>query len=356
MLQRLRRLSGLDHPAAAFLSIAAAILSIALAELVLSSLFRAGLSSGPDPGRNPHGRRDWDDYIARTSVPRPPEIRILVLSNSQARAPELPADMGYPWLLQERLNQERVGPPVRVVNWSYGPNRVPEAIILLARARELDPDVLVAVEPPNWFREEDYVYQSRPTPLSMFPGDVVDTAWLYRDRFPAEFRRHYLRPVHFVNAGLARYLPTYRYRDWALSFAKDRVSWVRPFVPEREEAGWFMTGGQRRQPLRRPPAAAPPAAWPHPALLRMFIETAAPLRARKVFVLQPNPYRVDPGLRPLEALHERLARSGWAVWDMMAAVPWPQFLEGNVHFAAAGHRAFADRLAARLRPLLERPE
>jgi len=39
---------------------------------------------------------------------------------------------------------------------------------------------------------------------------------------------------------------------------------------------------------------------------------------------------------------------------MMGAVPWPLFLEGNVHFTAPGHVIFAELLARRIEPLLGR--
>jgi hypothetical protein len=340
------KLSRLHHPATY------AITSIILAEFLLSGFFHRRLSADLEEGRNPHARRNWDEYIRRTSIPQASEIRILLLSNSQARAPELTPERSYPWLLQQRLNRERRGRPVRVVNWSFGPNRVPEAIILLARARDLNPDVVLAVLPPTWFQEEDYLHNSRPTPLSMFPSDVVDTAWLYRDRFPKEFRDHYIRPVQVVDALLARYLPTYRYRDWPVSFLRNRLPWLEPFIPERDRAAWFMRGQQQPRPLTRRPVVDIGEFWPHPRLMRMFTEAAAPLRATKVFVLQPLPYHSERPLKGLVPMREHLQRSGWLDWNMAQVVPWPHFLEGNVHLTAEGHAIFAQMLGDRVETLL----
>jgi len=144
--------------------------------------------------------------------------------------------------LQDLLNEGRTGPPVRVVNWSYGPNRVPEAVVLLARAQELRPHVMLAVFHPGWFQQADYDWAGKPTPLSMFPGDVVDTAWLYRDRLPAAFRSHYLRPVTAVSALFASAWPNYRFRDLP-------VSWLQVTLRE----------GQNRQVRRMTAAAGHPA-------------------------------------------------------------------------------------------------
>ena len=76
---------------------------------------------------------------------------------------------------------------VRVVNWSVAGTRVPEAIVLLARARELQPDIVLSVFPPNWFDGADYLEGDRPVRLARLESDLSDTAWFYRDGLPREF-------------------------------------------------------------------------------------------------------------------------------------------------------------------------
>jgi hypothetical protein len=343
------KLARLHHPASY------AVAFLLLGEIVFPTALRHRLETSEERGRNPRGRRNWDEYVAKTSVRRPGERVVLLVSNSQGRGPEVPVEETYPQLLQARLSRERPGARVRVVNWSFGPDRVPEAILLLARAQDLDPDVLLVVQPPNWFREEDYTYHSRPTPLAMFPSDLVDTAWIYRSRLPPDFVSHYIKPVQAVDAVLARGLPSYRYRDWPVSFFRHELPWLEAFVPERDRAAWFLEGRQRFRTLQEQPRLDPAllgSPWPHPTLLRLFTEAAEPLRAHKVFVFQPHPFAVPPHEAAFLALREYLLAHGWRVWDMMKAVPWPFFLEGNVHFAARGHRIFAERLARRIEPLL----
>lgn len=331
-----------------------ALAGILAAEQALPRVIYAPLDPGRRLARNAHLRRDWDNYIRVTSVPRDPEVRVLLLSNSQGNGPEYPDRAIYPWLLQDALNDGRTGPPVRVVNWSFGPNRVPEAIVLLARAQELRPHLVLAAFHPTWFQAADYEFQGKPTPLAMFPGDVVDTAWLYRERLPPAFDAHYVKPVTAVSALFARHWPTYRFRDLPVSWLQANAPWFRPFVPEGEWAAWSLSGRARRSRLQSQPVARPFVHVPHAALMDMFGEAAGRLGAPRVFVFQPHYYLLlQPSDVPL-AVTRALEAKGFQVWDMSHAVPWQEFLEGqNIHLADDGHRTFARALAERIRPLLD---
>jgi hypothetical protein len=329
-----------------------ALLWIVVAEAALGHVLRARVAATFDTARNAHARRDWDNYVRRTSVPRPPERRILLLSNSQGRGPEYPSDRIYPSRLQRELNAGRVGSPVRVVNWSFGPNRVPEAVLLLARARQLRPDVVIAVFPPIWFQDEDYEVGGQPTPLSMFPSDLVDTAWHHRRALPPAFVDHYLSPLLALDALFARRWPTWRYRDLPISALAARASWVEAFMPDRERAAWFYEGINARVRVRSRTPADISGRWPNAALMGFFTDAASGLEARRIFVLEPHYYRITGGREILAPLRERLVRGGFEVWDMMEAVPWPEFFEG-VHLTDAGHAVFARELAARVRPVVD---
>jgi hypothetical protein len=337
----------LPHPAVY------ALVWIALAEVALSTSFRARVSASFDPVRNAYARRGWDEYTRRTSIPHPPERRILLLANSQGRGPEYPSGRIYPSLLQLELNRERAGPPVRLVNWSFGPNRVPETVLLLARARALRPDVVVAVFPPTWFQDEDYAVAGAPTPLSMFPSDLADTAWLYRRELPPAFADYYLKPVGLIDALFARGWPAWPYRDLPLSAFEARAAWVETFMPDRDRAAWFLRGTSSPRRVRSQPPANISGRWPNASLMGWFTDAAEALHAKRVFVLQPHYYRIVGGREVLVPLREGLLRSGFEVWDMMESVPWPEFLEESVHLTESGHAAFAHELAERLRPVLQ---
>lgn len=322
-----------------------ALAAVALVETALPRLIESHLPRGE--GRNPRLLRDWDRYVAETAVAAAGERRILVLSNSQGRGPEHPPERIYPSLIARRLAEG--GERVRVVNWSVAPSRVPEAITLLARAQDLSPDVVLAVFPANWFAAEDHATRSGPTPLSMFESDVTDTAWLYRERLPPEFVRHYLTPRTAWTALLARGWPCYRFRDLPAFWASRHLPWARPLLPEAARARWYDTELERAPRRRLGPAPEFPVRDPYPALVSMFDEAAARLGARRVFVLQPLWFEVHPRHVPSVArLKRELAWRGWEVWDMTAAVPWTEFLEGSVHLTERGHHIFAELLAARL--------
>ena len=331
-----------------------ALAGLLAGEAVLPRVLYRPLDPAARYGRNPHLRRDWDNYIQVTAAPRPHEKRVLLLSNSQGNGPEYPDRAIYSWLLQDLLNEGRSGPPVRVVNWSFGPNRVPEAIALLARAQDLQPDLTLAIFHVGWFQPADYTFEGRPTPLAMFPGDVVDTAWLYRDRLPAPYREHYLRPINALNATFARFWPTYRFRDLPVSWLQVNEPWFRPFMPEGEWAAWFLAARARRSRLQAQPIAGllPPA--PEPALIEMFCQVSERLPGRRVFVYQPHYYQLRRAALPEDRVKPVLERRGFQVWDMSDVVPWRQFLEGQqIHLADDGHRTFAAALAERIRPLLD---
>lgn len=330
------------------------LVALVAGEALLPGLLYTPLDPATRYGRNPHLRRDWDNYIRVTSVPHEPEVRVLLLSNSQGNGPEYPERATYPWLLQDLLNEGRSGPPVRIVNWSFGPNRVPEAILLLARAQELRPRIVLCVFHPTWFQKPDYEYQGKPTPLSMFPGDVVDTAWLYRDRLPAAFDAHYVRPVTAVSAVFARWWPSYRFRDLPISWLQVNVPWFQPFVPEGEWAAWFLAARARRSRLQSQPIARPFEHVPQPELIDMFTDAAGRLPGRRVFAFQPHYYELLQQSDVPGVVTRALEAKGFEVWDLSHAVPWQEFLEGqNIHLADDGHRSFAHVLAERLRPLLD---
>lgn len=310
-----------------------------------------------DPHRNPYARRNWDAYTRWTSDPgrrKRGEVRVLLLANSQGRGPEHPSDRIYAAQLEKRL-VAATGAPIRVVNWSFGPNRVPEAILLLARARDLDPDVVIAVFPGNWFQAADYAIDGVPTPLQTFPSDLPDSAWWDRHRVPAQFAEHYLRPVRAIDGLIWRALPTYRYRDLPLSALAHRYEWIEAFMPQAERAAWYLRGTSSQARVTSRAKADLKDAWPHPAILQMFTDAAAPLRAHKVFVLQPHHYDVDGGEAIVRAIHGHLRRQGWTVWDLSDAVPTSEFLQGSVHLTEEGHEMVAAVLTEGLRGMLPRP-
>ena len=334
------RLGRSRHPAVV------ALVLVVAAEWWLPSYFDARLPR--EESRNARVLRDWDRYVASTSVPRKGELRVLLLSNSQGRGPEIMADRIYPSLLAARLTAGNGGRPVRVVNWSFASNRVPEAIVLLARAQNLNPHLVLAVFPPNWFRAEDLQ-----SPLSRLESDITETAWFYRRRLPRRFRERYLSPTAAIRATFARYWPSYRYRDLPVFALFIRARWSRRLFPEAIQGPWFdlEQGRIARERLASPPRLGMHA--PSPELVAMFMEAGSALAARKVFVLQPLWFPVHPRYETtVAALQERLEGGGWINWNMTGAVPWNEYFAGSVHLTQAGHARFADALAPRLASLL----
>jgi hypothetical protein len=272
---------------------------------------------------------------------------VLLLSNSQGRGPEVPAGQIYPALLSAHLSSTRAA-PVRVVNWSFASNRVPEAIVLLARARELNPHLVVAAFPPNWFSDRDLR-----SPLTRLESDLTETAWLYRGRLPERFRERYLTRTAAIRAAFARGWPLYRYRDLPVFALSVWAPGILPVFPEASQSRWFDVDLGRVPRMHLPPAPRIASQAPSPELMAMFLEAASELAAPKAFVLQPLWFALHPRHeRAAATVREGLERGGWITWDLTRAVPWDQYFTESVHFTPAGHVTFAEELSRRLDPLL----
>ena len=344
----MRFLKRLHHP------VTYIVLLIILAEWWLPGQLYQPLSSDEFYARNPYFRRNWDEYIRVTSRHRDPEFRILLISNSQGVGLEYPEEQIYTTLLQKYLNHAtNGGPKARLINWSIVGLQAPELVMLLARAQELEPHLILCILGPTAFKEKSYIYDGKPTPISMFPSDVLAPVWFYRDRLPESFRKHYIKNIHFVSGLFYQYWPGYRLKDLPLAKLLQQARFLVPFVPPTQRFTW-LARPLKRQRLKKPKKKNFAEMPPHPELLRMTREVSEPLQARKIFILQPHGFVVAHGEQEFaKAMKDSLQAANWEFWDMSSAVPWQEFLKDAAHFTEAGHRIFADSLAVRLDPIIK---
>ena len=333
------------------------ILFLILAELILPALLLEPLSEDSFYPRNPYFRRNWDEYIRVTSKHHDPEYRILLISNSQGVGLEYSEDQIYTTLLQDYFNHAaNGGQRIRLINWSIVGIQAPELIFLLARARELQPQLVLCILGPTAFKARSYIYDGKPTPITMFPSDVLETVWFYRDLLPASYREHYIKNIYFVSGLFSRYWTLYRLRELPLAMLLQRARFLMPFVPPSQRFTWLKKPAKLER-LKKPKKKNFAKMPPHPELLRMTREVSQDLHAKKIFIMQPHGFVVTKGEEIFaNAIQDSLKAANWEFWDMTSAVPWNQFLKDAAHFTDQGHRIFADSLAIRLEPILKNRE
>lgn len=142
-----------------------------IALLVGNFALHAVVSPSPIPDsyeapRNPHFRRDWVRWTGAPE-PLPGDRRIIVISNSQGFLREnAHGELCYSARLEAELS-ERLGERCEVLNWSIPGGKLPEMIVLAARAGAHDPTDIVLVT-----YTENFVGRSIRSPLSFSISDV----------------------------------------------------------------------------------------------------------------------------------------------------------------------------------------
>ncbi len=164
-----------------------AVAVVLVAELAARAVVaRQPLAHSYDFSRNPNYRRGW---VAWTEPrPREPDERLIVLiSNSQGFAPEIPEDERiYSARLARRLDEAEPTHRHIVANWSIGGGGAPEMVLLAARAVEHRPDLLMVVT-----HNTPFTRKRARDPLSFYISDTIELAYLdsVRDRLPGWFLR-----------------------------------------------------------------------------------------------------------------------------------------------------------------------
>lgn len=119
--------------------------------------------------RNPAYRRGWVEYTAPVEITT--DRLIILITGSQAWAPEIADDNAiYPYLLENRLN-ENSSESYTVLNWAVPGLDFPEYVILMSRLAAFDPDLVLFIV--DWKDMIDNLSQ----PLSVYGTDVIRLAY-----------------------------------------------------------------------------------------------------------------------------------------------------------------------------------
>jgi hypothetical protein len=288
-----------------------------------------------DAPRNPYFRRGWVDWT-RAPDPLPGDRRIVVISNSQGFLRERPeGEWSYPAALEELLS-ERSGEDVQVLNWSVPGGKLPEMIVLAARAAKHEPSDIVLVT-----YTENFVGESMTARLGFGISDVPllvadrNVRALLSDEFADRYQVTLVAPRLSVHTGFGAV-------RWRTIEGTDETWGWTPEEPEVDLASLEWTVD----------------AWDELSseAARDFVATArrgAPdARVWIVTMPLPAPAWTREAWSEFREMDQRVREAvgdapGVTALEALEVVPVSEFYT-HTHMTPAGHRMLAEWLADRL--------
>jgi hypothetical protein len=311
------------------------VFGVVLLQVAISAVLDRRLCDFESVHRNPNYMRLWPEYVRSAPSRRNGETLVVVISHSQGYGPELSDDEIFPARLEARL-AARSPRPVRVVNWSVPSGNAREAIILAAAAHRLRPDVTLMVTGPRAFLAGYWMRQGEATRLDRSPTDVRRLIGFedVRRHLPDSFRSHYLRLHDHLDAGIARIVPLWSYRDVAQDVFQTGP--LRPFAGKDRQRVW---SAPPHRPGRIPELPVRPLS---PELIGETVDALASLPGRRLFVQAPVHSR-SRQYRGFAKARRRFEAAGVETFDLSARIPDEDFLSA-VHMDAEGHARITDLL------------
>jgi hypothetical protein len=310
-----------------------------------------------ETARNPYRFRGWPEFVGANSVP-PGTGRVVLLTNSQGYAGELPERKIYPCLLEGLLNQS---PPAgferwEVLNWSSDGITAAELSLLAAYLQDLRPQAVVAVT-----GYADYATGHDGQGFLYCRSDVtrLGTRWSVLRRMPGSFRRDHLKMEDTLTVFLRDRLALLRFREYAWSWLESRLPGVHGmfYAPRVNYLPWEV---KTRRPWAKPiertkPRAADPVFVYGAGSTRMldgYLALLSRLPTRVLVVSEPVCGVAGDPRGKSNAVFQRdlraaVERHGLRFWDMHDGLPADSFITTS-HLHPANHRRFAERMAERL--------
>jgi hypothetical protein len=310
-----------------------------------------------DAIRNPYRFRGWPEYTRQHAVP-PGTGRIVLLTNSQAYAGELPANKIYPYRLEALLNAQPLEGYARweLLNWSADGMTVIELMILAASLRDCAMDMAVAVTGyADYAAEHDgqgFLYCRSDIPLlAMRPA-------AFR-ALPDAYRRRHVKVEDMLTVFLHDRAQILRFREYAWSWAEARLPGAHElfFAPHVHYLPWEQKARPWLPPLRRTQARPGDPILPYDASSVVMLNDYMTMLARLPFpvLVVSEPATFDPADWRWEAhqtfqrdLEAATQRHGLVLWDMHDGLPPERFITSS-HLHPLNHAAFAEQMAERIR-------
>jgi hypothetical protein len=328
----------------------AAIGALLLAELAARlALSVWGTPSSYDAPRNPHFRRGWVEFTRAPSTPRDSPLVVLITHSQGYFRETTDPRFAYPAQLEELLRRHSGLEQAEVLNWSIDGGRTLESVLLVARALEHEPDLIVYATGPDVYREDSFTRR---------PSYWVSDAWKLCHHSSVR-RRLSGAPLEACD------------REEALGWPRSHLAlfWVRSVLFERRVDAWRLWG----PPLGdSAPSEAPRRSWKMQfdeaafgaamAGVRAMFEPADPSArptTRLAFVASPHsrahsdPATLALGDRMLELAAHALPPET-TILDARELVPAERFYDA-VHLDREGQRQLATWLEPKVRAALEAP-
>ncbi|MCO5044825.1 MAG: hypothetical protein J5I99_08765 [Verrucomicrobia bacterium] len=316
-----------------------------------------------DVPRNPYRFRGWPEYIRLDPAPTG-TARIILISNSQAYAGEIPERRIYPDKLERALTAKHIGgyERIEVLNWSFDGVTSIELMLMAARLHNESPDLVIAA-----IGAADFSSFNLTRPLSQTRTDLPRLA--SRERIwrvlPHAFKKRHVRLEDWLTYAAWDRLALLRFRDFAWSWLDEMWSGVQTglYSPGVNYHPWRLASVKKRGSLGSPPwlkrGAFEVTYTPEArVLLEEYLDALQAIPARRLLVIA-TPHQLpptDPLYAPdqlfLKDLRELAAKRGLLFWDDSALFPPSAFFDG-LHFKADFHQYYCDRLMERLPQLFE---
>ncbi len=297
---------------------------------------RVWLHALPEAQRNPGFRRGWFEFITADIRSQSPATgpRVVVISNSQGYGRELPPEALWPAQLEVALREAHPG--AHVINWSAPAGQYFDLLLLAAAARDLRPDVLLAVIPSSAFDHEDGDLKTTRTWATDLHYLLQD-AGLRARLDPADLTPR-LGVRRRIDLLLSRLWAPWRWRAWPTACLA-RHPRLALWFPGVHGTSWYGVASQYRRdppPLREQPF--------DPAALNRFYDQLAAAAPRVIVVDQPRVATWSDLPDPAWTVMAQTARDrGFEAFSLRAAVPDHAFITAT-HLDREGHRMVAAHL------------
>ncbi|HBA84293.1 MAG TPA: hypothetical protein DCZ95_09395 [Verrucomicrobia bacterium] len=321
----------------------------------LAFLLLPDVPSSLEEARNPFRFRGFPEFVRGSSqAPSADAKTVVLLSNSQAYAGELPPNYGYPYRLRKLLNQRAVGGCTNwyVLNWSSDGMTSIEYMILAAKLRHEQPDLVLAVTGYADYRAAHYAEG-----FGFCRTDVprLATRWSIARELPRSYWRRHFKVEDTLTAWVHDQFPLNRFPEYFWSWMDFKFPGAQrllysPFLDYRP---WELRKKSIAKPLQLKTGPAQELVFVYDRhsreLLTEYLGQLKRLSSPAIVISQP--VRVNPDdfrsawhFQFQEDIRSLASSQGVAYEDLSQALPGADFITSS-HLNPDNHLRFAERLA-----------
>ncbi len=313
--------------------------------------------------RNPYRFRGWPEYT-QLEPARAQSARVVLISNSQAYAGEMPANRIYADKLERALNAARAGgfEHTDVLNWSFDGVTSIELTLLAARLGAASPELVIAAVGVADFSA--YNLDRRLSGVRTDLPRLIAHPEVWR-ALPPAFKKRHVNVEDGLTYIASDRIALLRFREYVWSWLDQRWSGLQMglYAPAINYHPWRLERVQRRASLGSPPwRTRSPLQVSYASeareLIAEFLDVFQAIPARQhLVILTPRFLEEWDPLLAMDIAFRRdlsdlLAARGLLFWDDSQLFGREAFFDG-LHFKPDYHQRYCDRLMQGLPALLE---